>query len=66
MHVLTPKLRRLLKSNGGDLFEDSLELDSAQHWTWSLPDRFRDLRGYSLHENVPMLFIDKIHRQYTR
>ncbi|WP_106400528.1 glycosyl hydrolase [Actinocorallia populi] len=64
-HVLSPKLRELLRSTGGDLFEDSLELDSAQHWTANLPDRFRDLRGYSLRENLPVLFIDKIHRQYT-
>ncbi|GAB2843444.1 glycosyl hydrolase [Actinocorallia aurea] len=64
-HVLTPELRGLLKQNGGDLFEDSLELDSNQHWTGDLLDRFRALRGYSLRENLPALFIDGIHRQYT-
>ncbi|GKQ40782.1 hypothetical protein ALMP_73030 [Streptomyces sp. A012304] len=64
-HILTPALRRLLKTNGGDLFEDSLELDSAQHWTPGLPDRFRSLCGYSLLTHLPVLFIDRIHRQYT-
>ncbi|OLT37720.1 hypothetical protein BJF79_05780 [Actinomadura sp. CNU-125] len=64
-NVLTPELRRLLKRNGGDLFEDSLELDSAQHWTWDLTSRFRELRGYSLRDNLPVLFIEDIHRQYT-
>ncbi|WP_413105647.1 glycosyl hydrolase [Streptomyces sp. Inha503] len=64
-HVLTPRLRRLLRDNGGDLFEDSLELDSALHWTWDLPERFEKLRGYSLRPNLPVLFIDGIHRQYT-
>ncbi|MEW2353399.1 glycosyl hydrolase [Spirillospora sp. NPDC029432] len=64
--VLTPDMRRLLKRNGGDLFEDSLELDSAQHWTAKLPERFEKLRGYSLRDNLPVLFIDKIHRQYTQ
>ncbi|WP_141576562.1 glycosyl hydrolase [Actinomadura sp. WMMA1423] len=62
-HILTPAMRRLL--NGGNLFEDSLELDSGQHWTADLPARFRVLRGYSLRDNLPVLFIDKIHRQYT-
>ncbi|WP_216586223.1 glycosyl hydrolase [Streptomyces brasiliscabiei] len=64
-HVLTPRLRRLLRDNGGDLFEDSLELDSALHWTWDLPKRFEKLRGYALRPNLPVLFIDGIHRQYT-
>ncbi|MFI0354927.1 glycosyl hydrolase [Actinomadura sp. 9N407] len=64
-HVLTPGLKRFLKRNGGDLFEDSLELDSAQHWTRNLLARFQGMRGYSLRENLPVLFVDKIHRQYT-
>jgi hypothetical protein len=64
-HVLTPRLRRLLKSNGGNLFEDSLELDSNLHWTWDLPARFEKLRGYSLRERLPVVYIDRIHRQYT-
>ncbi|MET8978145.1 glycosyl hydrolase [Streptomyces sp. NPDC004539] len=64
-HVLTPRLRRLLRDSGGDLFEDSLELDSALHWTWDLPERFEKLRGYSLRPHLPVLFIDGIHRQYT-
>lgn len=64
-HVLTPRLRRLVKANGGELFEDSLELDSAQHWTWNLAERFAKQRGYSLLKNLPVLFIDRIHRQYT-
>ena len=63
--VLTPRLRRLLRDNGGDLFEDSLELDSALHWTWDLPERFEKLRGYPLRPNLPVLFIDGVHRQYT-
>lgn len=64
-HVLTPRLRRLLKSNGGNLFEDSLELDSSLHWTWDLPARFEKLHGYSLRERLPVVYIDRIHRQYT-
>ncbi|MFI1335283.1 glycosyl hydrolase [Streptomyces sp. NPDC020845] len=64
-HVFTPRLRRLLRSNGGNLFEDSLELDSALHWTWDLLKRFEKLRGYALRDRLPVVFIDKIHRQYT-
>ncbi|CAM5645868.1 hypothetical protein GCM10010261_20160 [Streptomyces pilosus] len=64
-HVLTPALRSLLRANGGDLFEDSLELDSAQHWTTNLPDRFQRLCGYSLLAHLPVLFIEGINRQYT-
>ncbi|MFF3372187.1 glycosyl hydrolase [Streptomyces sp. NPDC002680] len=64
-HVLTPRLRRLLKGNGGNLFEDSLELDASLLWTWDLPARFEKLRGYSLRERLPVLYIDRIHRQYT-
>ncbi|MFJ3779070.1 glycosyl hydrolase [Streptomyces sp. NPDC090075] len=64
-NVLTPRLRRLLKSNGGNLFEDSLELDSNLHWTWDLPARFEKLRGYTLRERLPLVYIARIHRQYT-
>ncbi|MEV6106454.1 glycosyl hydrolase [Streptomyces sp. NPDC051940] len=64
-HVLTPRLRSLLRANGGDVFEDSLELDSAQHWTWGLLTRFEQLCGYSLRPLLPVVFIDRIHRQYT-
>ncbi|WP_225993983.1 glycosyl hydrolase [Actinomadura rudentiformis] len=64
-HVLSPRLRDLVKRTGGDLFEDSLELDANLHWTSGLLDRFQDLRGYSLRENLPVLSIDRIHRQYT-
>ncbi|GAA3383491.1 glycosyl hydrolase [Cryptosporangium minutisporangium] len=63
--VLSPQLRRLLAESGGDLFEDSLELDSAQHWTAAFLSRFSSLRGYSLQKYLPVVFIDRIHRQYT-
>ncbi|MFB4303896.1 glycosyl hydrolase [Actinomadura sp. NTSP31] len=64
-HILTPQLRQLLKRDGGNLFEDSLELDSGQHWTWDLLAQFQKRRGYPLRDDLPVLFIDKIHRQYT-
>lgn len=53
--LLTPDTRRLLRHNGGSLFEDSLELDFSQAWTPDFLAEFRHRRGYSLVPYLPAL-----------
>ncbi|KAL4738856.1 hypothetical protein BDV11DRAFT_205589 [Aspergillus similis] len=47
-HVLTDELRALLKTSGGSLFEDSLELKLTQYWTPNFLQEFKKRRGYDL------------------
>lgn len=63
--ILSPEMRELLRETGGDLFEDSLELDSNLHWTWDLLEQFETRRGYSLRPFLPVLMIERLHRQYS-
>lgn len=63
--VLTPAMRAGLRATGGDIFEDSLELDSRFHWTPELLDEFQERRGYDLRPYLPILVIPDIHRQYA-
>ena len=45
--IFTPTVQANLdKVGGGSVFEDSLELGSAQKWTWDFLKEFKDLRGY--------------------
>ena len=46
-HILTDSVRANLDRIGrGAVFEDSLELGSAQKWTWEFLEEFEDRRGY--------------------
>ena len=46
-HILTDSVRANIDRIGrGAVFEDSLELGSAQKWTWEFLEEFEDRRGY--------------------
>ncbi|GAA1057262.1 hypothetical protein GCM10017608_07230 [Agromyces luteolus] len=46
-HILTDAVRANLARIGrGAVFEDSLELGTAQKWTWDFLDEFEERRGY--------------------
>lgn len=64
-HVLTPQMRASLQAVGGDIFEDSLELDSNFHWTPGFLDEFEERRGYDLRPYLPVLVVNDIHQQYS-
>lgn len=54
--LLDDETRRLLRANGGSIFEDSLEVDYAGLiWTPRMLDEFRRLRGYDLTPLLPLL-----------
>ncbi|MFI1735765.1 glycosyl hydrolase [Streptomyces acidicola] len=59
---LTPAIRRLIHETGGDLFEDSLELQFVLPWTNGLSKEFRNRRGYALTKYLPVLFIESLHK----
>lgn len=60
-NVLTPAVRRLLRQTGGDLFEDSLELQFVLPWTADLLTEFASRRGYALPKYLPVLLIQHLH-----
>ena len=47
--------RRLLKANGGSIFEDSLELKGTQLWTADFADTFEEQHGYDLAPFLPAI-----------
>ncbi|MGY0386446.1 glycosyl hydrolase [Nocardioides sp. WG-D5] len=53
--MLDGPTRRLLRQNGGSLFEDSLELKHAQAWTPGFLDSFEESQGYRLEPYLPVL-----------
>lgn len=53
--VLTPRLRRLMRSTGGAMFEDSLEFEATTYWTPDLEEEFRRRKGYSLRDYLPVI-----------
>jgi hypothetical protein len=58
--VLTRTIRRLLRDTGGDLFEDSLELETdATLWTSALIEEFRHRAGYDPLPYLPILVQQK-------
>lgn len=61
-HVLTPGIRRLIRATGGDLFEDSPELQFVLPWTDGLLREFENRRGYALTTCLPVLFIQGLHK----
>lgn len=52
-HILSEELRQIMKSQGGSIFEDSLELKLKQYWTLNFMEEFRVRRGYDL---TPYIF----------
>lgn len=55
-HILTDAVRANLDRIGrGAFFEDSLELGSAQKWTWEFLEEFEERRGYDLTLLLPAL-----------
>lgn len=52
-HILSDELRQIMKSQGGSIFEDSLELKYKQYWTLNFMEEFKNRRGYDL---TPYLF----------
>ncbi|MEV6345506.1 glycosyl hydrolase [Actinoplanes sp. NPDC051851] len=58
--VLTPSIRRLLHTAGGDLFEDSLEIESDWTiWTPALPAAFARRTGTDILPLLPILLQPK-------
>ncbi|RMB81391.1 glycosyl hydrolase [Streptomyces shenzhenensis] len=53
--LLDTETRRLLKANGGSLFEDSLELKGAHMWSADFLDAFERTNGYSVVPYLPVL-----------
>ncbi|PYI36062.1 hypothetical protein BP00DRAFT_308050, partial [Aspergillus indologenus CBS 114.80] len=47
-HILSDELRQIMKSQGGSIFEDSLELKYKQYWTLNFMEEFQKRRGYDL------------------
>lgn len=55
-HILTPRIRDLLRTTGGAMFEDSIEMETdATLWTPELPDEFRRRKGYDLMPYLPVV-----------
>lgn len=55
-HILTDAVRENLERIGrGAVFDDSLELGSAQKWTWEFLDEFEERRGYDVTPFLPAL-----------
>lgn len=63
--ILTEPMRAGLLRAGGDLFEDSLELDATLHWTADLLEEFERRRGYDLRPYLSVLMIEGLHTQYS-
>ncbi|MFJ3669726.1 glycosyl hydrolase [Streptomyces sp. NPDC090106] len=53
--LLTGEMRSLLRSVGGDFFEDSLEFLTELHWTPRMPQEFAARRGYALRSRLPLV-----------
>lgn len=55
-HILTDVVQANLdRIGGGAIFEDSLELGSAQKWTWGFLKEFQALRGYDSVKLLPAI-----------
>jgi len=58
--VLTPTVRELLRTAGGNLFEDSLEIETgATIWTPRMLEEFRARAGYDLVPYLPVVIEQK-------
>ena len=65
-NILTPAMRASLKTTGGDIFEDSLELNARFFWTPELLEEFEKRRGYDLRPYLPILVIPDLHKKGSR
>ena len=55
-HMLTDAVKAHFEKYGGDMFEDSLELSSADlPWCDGMAEYFQENHGYSLLESLPLL-----------
>lgn len=56
-NILTPQVRALIDDldQGAEFFEDSLELDSTQKWTWDFLKEWKARRGYDAVTALPAL-----------
>lgn len=55
-HMLTDAVKAHFEKYGGDIFEDSLELSSADlPWCDGMAEYFQENHGYSLLESLPLL-----------
>ena len=64
--ILTPRIRRLLRSAGGAFFEDSLEIETnSTVWTPALVAEFRTRKGYDVLPWLPVLVQLKGKYQFT-
>ncbi|KAF2095713.1 secreted protein [Rhizodiscina lignyota] len=55
-HILSYKdLRSRFKSDGGNIFEDSLELDATTFWTPNLPAEFQSQMNYDITSILPAI-----------
>ncbi|WLQ66393.1 MULTISPECIES: glycosyl hydrolase [Streptomyces] len=59
-HILTSRMRALLRENGGALFEDSIEMEThATLWTPGIAAEFERRTGYALAPYLPALLQTK-------
>lgn len=58
-HILTPKIRSLMKNIGGSIFEDSIELEYSTLWTPNLREEFKKRMGYDLFRYLPAIAQEK-------
>ncbi|MEU5715772.1 glycosyl hydrolase [Streptomyces sp. NPDC020403] len=59
-HILTSRMRTLLRENGGALFEDSIEMEThATLWTPGIAAEFERRMGYALAPYLPALLQTK-------
>ncbi|GLT01247.1 hypothetical protein GCM10007897_26390 [Sphingobium jiangsuense] len=54
-HLLTPRVRELMRRTGGSFFEDSLEMAAACPWTPTALAEFEKRRGYGLIPHLALL-----------
>lgn len=65
-HILTDRIRRLLRQAGGAFFEDSLEIEtSSTIWTPALPQEFTARAGYDLSPFLPIVVQIKGNYQFS-
>ncbi|WP_345151330.1 glycosyl hydrolase [Arthrobacter ginkgonis] len=65
-NILTPKIRRLLRTAGNTFFEDSLEMETESTlWTAGFLDEFRAQNGYDLLPYLPVVIESKEKYLYT-
>jgi hypothetical protein len=64
-NILSPKLRSLLRTVKGSIFEDSIEFEYSTLWTPLLPQEFKKRRGYDLFTVLPSIAQENQKRVFT-